>query len=65
MALHLLTLVQVSGFFVTNYLCMENTIIDNQSKCLRLIEQEKSLFFFNGIDYENPSIEELKKINDK
>jgi len=41
---------------------MENTIIDNQSKCLRLIEHEKSLFFFNGIQYEEPSLEELKNI---
>lgn len=37
-------------------------IIDSDSRALKLIEHEKSLIFFNGYDYEDPSIEELKKM---
>lgn len=39
-----------------------NTMVNNESKSVKFIEYEKSLIFFNGYDYEDPSIEELKNI---
>ena len=41
---------------------MENKIINNQLKAFQLIESEDSVIFFNGSCYENPSIDELKRI---
>lgn len=41
---------------------MKNKIINNQLKAFQLIESEDSIIFFNGSYYEDPSIDELKKI---